>query len=59
MLAFLSAGILAILAVVLYSRKTVQLDYGFILYLFASFTAMLGCTVILGGPGVSVVPSSS
>jgi hypothetical protein len=57
-IAFLCAGTLAILAVVLYSRKTVRLDYGFILYLFAAFGAMLGCTVILGGPGVTSVTTS-
>ena len=56
-IAFLCAGCLAILAVVLYSRQTVRLDYAYILYLFASFTAMLGCTVILGGPGISIPTS--
>lgn len=47
------AGVLNILAVVLYSKKTVLLDYAYILYLFATFTAQIGCCVILFGPGVT------
>jgi hypothetical protein len=51
-LSWLSAGALTILAVVLYSKKTVQLDYAYILYLFSSFTFLIGNTVVLVGPGV-------
>jgi hypothetical protein len=49
---FIIAGGLAILAVLLYSKKTVILDYSFILYLFASFISVVATTVILVGPGI-------
>lgn len=51
-ISWMSAGALTILAVVLYSKKTVRLDYAYILYLFSSFTSLIGCTVVLVGPGV-------
>lgn len=51
--AWMVAGALAMLAVILYSNETVQLGYSYILYLFAAFTSLFGTTVILFGPGVN------
>ncbi len=49
-----AAGALAILSVVLYSKKTeLNLDYSYIIYLFCSFISLIGATVVLYGPGVS------
>jgi len=50
---FFAAGSMTILCVFLYSNKTVLLDYAFILYLFASFTSLIGVTTVLSGPGVT------
>ena len=49
---WLISGGLAILAVFLYSKLSVSLDYAFILYLFSAFTSLIGSTVVLLGPGV-------
>jgi hypothetical protein len=46
------AGALAILSVILYSKKTVMLDYGYILYLFAAFLNLVGTVLVMYGPGV-------
>jgi hypothetical protein len=53
--AWFCAGALAILTVILYSKKTVMLDYGYILYLFAAFLNLVGTVLVMYGPGVGTI----
>ncbi len=50
---FIAAGALTLLSAILYSKETIYLDYGFIVYLFCSFSLLAGATTILTGQGVT------